>query len=167
VKEVLFRKVISVGEEVSSTAVKADAWHHRSDALTSIAAFAGISVALVGGPGWEAADDWAALVAAVIIVVNAVALLKPAVDDLMDRRPDTELLARVSAAAMATPDVRAIEKLRLRKVGFGYHVDLHVQTDPAMSLHDAHVLSGRVKGAIRTAVPVVHGVLIHMEPHEM
>lgn len=167
VKEVLYRKVLAVGEEVGSTAVKADAWHHRSDAITSIAAFIGISVALLGGPGWESADDWAALFAAGIITFNAFRLLRPAVHDIMDRHPGTELETRISAAALATPAVQAIEKVRIRKVGLSYQVDLHVQADPTMSLHDAHLLSGRVKGAIRSAVPEVEAVLIHMEPHQM
>jgi cation diffusion facilitator family transporter len=167
VKELLFRRVVAVGRATASTAVKADAWHHRSDAITSAAAFIGISVALVGGPGWESADDWAALVAAGVIAVNAAALLRPAVHDLMDRSPGGDLLERISRAALTTPEVRAIEKLKVRKVGLGYYVDLHVQADPALSLHDAHILSGRVKSAIRAAVPEVLGVLIHMEPHEV
>jgi cation diffusion facilitator family transporter len=167
IKEVLFRRVIQVGEQVASTAVKADAWHHRSDAITSAAAFIGISIALLGGPGWESADDWAAILAAAVIVINAARLLRPAVHDLMDRRPEAELLERISAAALATADVRDIEKLKVRKVGFGYYVDLHVQAEPSMSLRDAHNLSGRVKTAIRIAVPEVASVLIHMEPHEV
>lgn len=166
VKEVLFRRVAEVGEDTGSSAIKADAWHHRSDALTSAAAFIGISVALIGGDGWEAADDWAALFAAAIIVVNAVRLIRPAVGDLMDRSPPDELLGRISRAALAADDVQAIEKLKVRKVGLSYNVDLHVQADPAMSLHAAHIVSGKVKGAIRAAVPEVAGVLIHMEPHE-
>ena len=166
-KEVLFRRVVRVGKEVASTAVKADAWHHRSDAITSAAAFIGISIALLGGPGWESADDWAALVASVVIVVNAALLLRPAVHDLMDRSPSGDLLERISAAALATPDVRYIEKLKVRKAGLGYYVDLHVQAEPSMSLRDAHTLSGRVKTAIRAAVPEVAAVLIHMEPHEL
>lgn len=166
VKETLFRRVLSVGDEVGSTAVKADAWHHRSDALTSIAAFIGISVALIGGPGWEMADDWAALFAAGIIVFNGVNLLRPAIDDIMDKSPGAELEELISRAALGTATVQAIEKLRIRRVGLGYQVDLHVQADPAMSLHEAHILSGRVKTAIRAAVPKVQGVLIHMEPHE-
>ncbi len=167
VKEVLFRRVLKVSDEVSSTAVKADAWHHRSDAITSAAAFLGISVALLGGPGWESADDWAALAAAGVIVVNAIRLLRPAIGDLMDKRPGAHLLERIGEAARATTDVRHIEKLKVRKAGLQYYVDLHVQADPALSLHDAHILSGRVKTAIRAAVPEVAGVLIHMEPHEV
>jgi cation diffusion facilitator family transporter len=166
VKELLFRKVHSVGSEVDSTAVKADAWHHRSDAITSIAAFIGISIALIGGPGWEMADDWAALFAAGIIVFNAVRLFRPAIDDIMDKSPGPELEEQISRAALATTDVQAIEKLRIRRVGLGYQVDLHVQADPQMSLHDAHILSGRVKSAIRGVLPKAEVVLIHMEPHE-
>ncbi|MEO8636780.1 MAG: cation diffusion facilitator family transporter [Gemmatimonadales bacterium] len=167
VKEVLFRRVLAVSEEVSSTAVQADAWHHRSDAITSVAAFIGISIALIGGPGWEQADDWAALLAACVIVVNAIRLIRPAIQDLMDRSPATALLDEIAAAASGTTDVRAIEKLKVRKVGLSYYVDLHVQADPALSLRDAHILSGRVKSAIRQHVPLVAGVLIHMEPHEL
>jgi cation diffusion facilitator family transporter len=166
VKGLLARRVHTVGEETGSTAVKADAWHHRSDAITSTAAFFGIAIALLGGAGWESADDWAALFAAGIIVINAVRLLRPAVDDLMDRSPPPTLLERISAAALQTTDVQAIEKLKVRKVGLTYNVDLHVQAEPAMSLHAAHIVSGRVKSAIRAAVPEVSGVLIHMEPHE-
>jgi cation diffusion facilitator family transporter len=166
VKEVWFRRVRRLGEAVGSTVVAADAWHHRSDAITSAAAFVGITVALLGGPGWESADDWAALLASSVIVFNAVGVLRPAVDDLMDRAPGEAMLGRVAAAASAVPGVRAIEKLKVRKAGMGYYVDLHVQADPAMPLHDAHVLSGMVKSAIRTAVPEVHGALIHMEPYE-
>lgn len=166
IKEVLFRRVIRVGADVGSTAVQADAWHHRSDAITSAAAFVGISVALIGGPGWEAADDWAALLASVIIVYNAIGVIRPATQDLMDRAPGDEMISRVAAAAAAVPGVSAIEKLKVRKAGMGYYVDLHVQADPAMPLHAAHVLSGMVKSAIREAVPEVTGALIHMEPYE-
>jgi cation diffusion facilitator family transporter len=166
VKEALFRRVLRVGSETGSTAVKADAWHHRSDAITSAAAFIGIAVALLGGPGWESADDWASLVAAAVIAVNGFVLLRPAIRDLMDRMPDGPHVRQIAEAAEGVDGVSAIEKLRVRKLGMDYFVDLHVQADPNMTLRDAHVLSGRVKGAIRAAVPGVAGVLIHMEPFE-
>jgi len=166
VKETLFRRVFRVADEVGSNAVRADAWHHRSDAITSVAAFVGISVALWKGPGWESADDWAALAAALVIAVNAVLLMRPAIFDLMDRAPDAALLDQVRAAALAVPDVLAIEKLKVRRAGTGFFVDLHVQSDPELSLHDAHIVSGKVKGAIRAALDRVEGVLIHMEPYE-
>ena len=134
VKEVLFRRVVRVGSETGSTAVKADAWHHRSDALTSAAALIGIGVALWGGPGWEAADDWAALVAAVVIALNGILLLRPAIHDLMDRMPDRPIIKQIAATALEVEGVRAIEKLRVRKVGADYFVDVHVQADETLPL---------------------------------
>lgn len=164
VKFVLFRRTLNAGEAAGSTAGKADAFHHRSDALTSAAAFVGISIALWGGPGWEQADDWAALFASLVIFYNGVLLMRPALYDLMDRMPGTEIIAPVRRAAEAVPSVLAVEKLSARKAGLVYYVDIHVQADPSMSLNDAHELSGAVKSSIRATVPRVAGVLVHMEP---
>lgn len=166
VKQFLAGRVFRVGLETGSTAVMADAQHHRSDVITSTAAFVGISIAVIGGPGWEQADDWAALVAAVVICYNGIKILRPAVDDLMDRLPEAEVVQKIASAATSVTEVCAIEKLKVRKVGLQYAVDLHVQAEPSMSLHDAHIVSGKVKGAIRTAMPAVDGVLVHMEPYE-
>lgn len=166
VKETLFRQVSSVGTETGSNSVKADAWHHRSDAITSAAAFVGIAIAIWGGPGWEAADDWAALVAAGIIAINGWILLRPAVSDLMDRMPDKKIVAQIEHAATAVSGVKAIEKLRVRTFGTRYFVDVHVKADPHISLRDAHILSGQVKSNIRQVVPAVFDTSIHMEPFE-
>jgi cation diffusion facilitator family transporter len=166
VKETLFRKVIDVGADINSSAVKADAWHHRSDAITSLAAFVGIAIAIWGGKGWEAADDWAAIVAAGIIATNGARLMMPALHDLMDRTPPGDLLEQIAAAAQSVAGVLLVEKLRVRRVGTEFYVDLHVQADPGLSLHDAHILSGKVKSAIRAALPTVKEALIHMEPFE-
>ena len=166
VKFVLFRRTLAIGEEAGSTAGKADAWHHLSDAITSAAAFVGISIALWGGEGWEQADDWAALFASAVIFYNGVALFRPALHDLMDKMPGEDIIGAVRTAAAQVQSVRAIEKLSARKMGLVYYVDIHVQADPAMSLHDAHELSGAVKTAIRRSVPNIAGVLVHMEPYE-
>jgi len=166
VKFVLFRRTLSIGEAAGSTAGKADAWHHLSDAITSAAAFIGISIALWGGPGWEEADDWAALFAATVIFYNGLLLLRPALHDLMDKKPGGEIIGSVRRAAEEVPTVKAVEKLSARKAGLVYYVDIHVQADPSMSLRDSHELSGAVKSAIRRRVPAVAGVLVHMEPFE-
>lgn len=166
IKEMLFRFVLRNAEEIGSQAVRADAWHHRSDAITSSAAFIGISIALIGGPGWEQADDWAALLASALILYNGVMILRPAFQDLMDRSPNAELLRAVDAAALGVAGVLATEKLRARKSGTRFLLEMHVQADPALSLHDAHILSGMVKSAILRAVPSVQNVLVHMEPFE-
>ena len=165
------RKVHAVGTDINSTAVKADAWHHLSDAITSAAAFVGIAIALLGaryagGSGWESADDWAALFAAVIIFFNGARMVRPALHDLMDRAPGSEFLGQVRRAAEGVPGVLATEKLFIRKTGTTYRVTIHVHADPGLSLRDAHVLGGKVKGAIRSAVPQVQSVLVHMEPYE-
>jgi cation diffusion facilitator family transporter len=166
VKEVLAKKVLQAGEAHGSVAVAADGWHHRADAITSAAAFVGVTLAVMGGPGWEVADDWAALVAAGIIVLNGGLLVRRALSDLMDRAPASVIHDGIAEAALGTSGVQAIEKLKIRKTGAAYYVDLHVQAEPTMSLHDAHILSGRVKSAIRRRVPAAAGVLIHMEPYE-
>lgn len=166
VKEVLFRKVHAVGTEVGSEALRADAWHHRTDAITSLAAFIGISIAIVGGEGWAPADDWAALIAAMVIAWNGQRLLRPAIAGLMDRSPEPEIRERIREIASAVPDVRAVEKVIVRRAGTDYFADLHVHAEPTMSLRDAHIVSGKVKSAIRAALPNVRGVLVHMEPFE-
>ena len=165
IKYYMTRRVQRIARSVGSTALAADAQHHRSDALTSIAAFVGISVALAGGAGWESADDWAALVAAGIIAWNGIALMRAAAADLMDRVAAHEVVTAIRTAATSVNDVRAVEKLAVRRAGRGYWVDIHVEADPAMSLEDAHIVSGTVKGAIRATTPQVMGVLVHMEPH--
>lgn len=169
VKWVLARRVHAVGADTGSTAVQADAAHHLSDAITSGAAFVGITVAVIGsrvrgGAGWESADDWAALVAAGVIAYNGVSMLRSALHDLMDRMPGPEVVEPIRRAAAGVPGVLATEHLAVRKSGLAYRVTLHVQTDPMLPLHAAHVLSGQVKGAIRTTVPRVGSVLVHMEP---
>ena len=154
----LSRRVHAIGADIGSVVVTADAWHHMSDAVTSAAAFVGISVALWGGPGWESADDWAAIAASCIIAYNGVNMLRPAMQDLMDRMPGPEIIEPVRRAAMDVPGVRATEKLFIRRSGLGYRVTIHVQADASMSLHDAHALSGAFKYAIRHAVPRVQYV---------
>lgn len=166
VKSLLSTRVGGVGRAIGSTAVQADAWHHMSDAITSAAAFVGIAIAVIGGPGWESADDWAALVASGIIVYNGISMLRPAIADLMDHSAGPEVLVPARLAAESVPGVLATEKLAMRRTGMTYRVTIHVQADREMPLHDAHVLSGKVKSAIRTAVPQVQSVLVHMEPYE-
>ena len=171
VKWSLSRRVHAVGAATGSSAVQADAAHHLSDAITSGAAFVGISVALVGThltgrPGWAAADDWAALLAAGVVAFNGVSMVRSALHDLMDRMPGPDVVEPVRQAAAGVPGVRAVEKLAVRRTGTTYQVSIHAQADAGTRLDDAHVLSGMVKSAIRAAVPRVDAVLVHMEPYD-
>lgn len=165
IKEILYRRVSRVGKEVGSTVVAADAWHHRADAISSLAAFIGISIALIGGRGWEAADDWAALVAAIVVAVNGIRTLRPAISGLMDEAPDRTVKERAIDAASKVDGVRSVEHLNIRSYGLGFYVDLHVKADPAISLEAAHEIAAKVKYAILEAIPRVASVLVHMEPH--
>ncbi|HSK20880.1 MAG TPA: cation diffusion facilitator family transporter [Longimicrobiales bacterium] len=166
IKEALFRFVMREGEALESGIVQADAWHHRSDAITSGAAFLGISIALIGGQQYAAADDVAALLASTIIAFNGIRLLRPALADLMDRAPETELLDSVAEEAAREDGVLRIEKVVARRAGVGHFVTVHVQADPALSLRDAHGLGGRVRSRIVTNLPLVIDATIHMEPYE-
>jgi len=164
VKEGLFRFVSREGNAVDSSVVKTDAWHHRSDAITSVAAGIGISVSLIGGKGFEAADDVAAIAAAGVIAWNGWHLLRPALSELMDAAPSREIVDQIRRIAAATPGVDRVEKCIVRKVGYQYFVDMHVEVDPQMTVLRSHEIAHAVKDKIRGTMPSVNDVLVHIEP---
>jgi len=164
VKEILFRYVSSIGRHVESTAVQTDAWHHRSDALTSAAAFIGISVALIGGSGWQSADDWAALFACAVIAANGIRLLRPAFYEIMDAAPRGQIIDVVHDSARAVQGVVEIEKLFIRKMGLSFYVDLHVKVNGAISVREGHQIAHAVKRAIQDSDQRIADVLVHIEP---
>ncbi|HEY5992039.1 MAG TPA: cation diffusion facilitator family transporter [Candidatus Udaeobacter sp.] len=167
VKEVLFRYVIRLGRKVESTAVKTDAWHHRIDAMTSTAAFIGISIALIGGKPWQSADDWAALVACVLIGWNGYRLARPAFFEIMDTAPRGKFIRSIREAARSVPGVVEVEKCRARKMGLDFYVDLHVGVDGNMSVHEGHEIAHRVKRAIQQSDSRIADVLVHIEPAQL
>jgi cation diffusion facilitator family transporter len=164
VKETLFRFVKRRGKRVGSVAVQADAWHHRSDAITSSAAFVGISLAVVGGPRFASADAWAALVAAVLIGFNGVRLVLPALREIMDEVPETGIEGRVREAAQTVDGVRSLDRCTVRKMGLTYYVDLDVVVEGDVSVRDGHRIAHRVRDAVCAAIPSVSDVLVHVEP---
>ncbi len=163
-KELLFRRVLYASEAIGSVAVRTDAWHHRSDAITSGAAFIGISVALLGGAGYEAADDWAALLACGLIGWNGWRLLLPALDELMDSAPPAAVEEAVRAAAASAPGVVAIDQCRVRKMGLDLFVDLHAEVDGDLSVREGHRIAHAVKDAVRASNSAIVDVLVHVEP---
>src|SRR6266403_2026232 len=166
VKETLYRYVIRFGRHVESTAVQTDAWHHRTDAITSIAAFIGISVALVGGEAWQSADDWAALFACAVIGTNGYRLLRPALYEIMDTAPGGKIVRSIRRAARSVPGVIEVEKCRVRKMGLDFYVDLHVGVKASISVRDGHEIAHQVKAAIQQNDSRVVDVLVHIEPAE-
>jgi len=164
IKETLFRYIKAEARAVNSSAVLADAWHHRSDAITSLAAGIGISIAVFGGPAFAMADDIAALVASGLIAWNGWRLLRPALDELMDTAPPPAIEARVRSIARDVRGVEDVEKCVVRKMGVHYYVDMHIEVAPEMTVRRAHAIAHAVKDQVRAAMPTVVDVLVHVEP---
>jgi cation diffusion facilitator family transporter len=166
IKELMFRHVEKTANDIGSTAVKGDAWHHRSDAITSFTAAIGISIALIGGEGYESADDWAALIAAVLIVYNAAHIFQPAFHEVMDKAVSDELLAEIRQLAGQVAGVMEVEKCFVRKSGFEYFVDIHLVVNGDLSVREGHKIGHDVKDFIMLHKPLVYNVLTHIEPNE-
>jgi cation diffusion facilitator family transporter len=164
-KETLFRFVIKVGTTANSVAIKSDAWHHRSDAITSAAAFIGISIALIGGKGYESADDFAALFASVIIIFNAYRIFKPALFELLDTAPPTQIIQKVRDIAGKVENVMGIDKCYVRKMGFDYFVDIHVLVDANLPVYKGHEIAHKVKDELMKEYSNITNVLVHIEPY--
>jgi cation diffusion facilitator family transporter len=164
-KMALARWVGHLGDEFESTALAGDAWHHWSDALTSLAAFVGISIGLIGGPGYEPADDYAALLACVVIAASGVRLLWIATKEVLDVAPTGEFEQQVRAIAAAVPGVRQIEKCRIRKSGLAHFVDIHVQVDGDATVSEGHSIGGQVRSALRGSALRIADALVHIEPY--
>lgn len=163
-KEIMFRTLHKTGQEIGSGAMQTDAWHHRSDSLTSAAAFIGISIALYAGKGYEAADDWAALLAAGVIAFNGVRLFRSAWTEVLDSAPPKEIVDQVRMEASTVNGVVKIEKCRIRKSGLGMFIEIHVEVDGAISVYEGHLLSHRVKDRLIQRFQSVQDVVVHVEP---
>ena len=164
IKETMFRLVLREGRNLLSRAMMADAWHHRSDALTSAAAFVGISIALLGGEGYEAADDWAALAASGVVAWNGFRLLWGTVNELMDVSPDPRLVGVVEKTALLVPGVVSVEKCRMRKTGLHFVMDLHVRVKGDLTVREGHEIAHQVQDRLKGAALKIEDVTIHIEP---
>jgi len=163
-KEGMYRWVARTGDSLASSSLRADAWHHRSDAITSAAAFLGISATLAGGPGWEAAEDWAALAACLVIVWNGLRLLRPAVAEVMDEAAPRELERAIRGVAERVAGVVGIEKCRVRKSGTGFLTDIHVEVDGGIPVREGHRIAHDVADALKGAPLRIVDVVVHVEP---
>lgn len=164
IKEGLFQRLHRVGTRIGSGAVHTDAWHHRADAITSAAAAIGIAVAIIGGRGYEVADDWAALFASGVILFTGLRLLRPATEELMDKSAEPSLVERATRVAEDRPGVHRVEKLLVRKMGLYYVADMHLEVSPTMSVFDGHEIAHGVKEAVRGELPQIVELTIHIEP---
>lgn len=163
-KEVSFQFVMRKSRQTNSSSLKADAWHHRSDAITSVAAFVGISIALIFGKGYETADDWAALFAAGIILFNGYRIFRPALGEMMDEHTHEELEAEIRKISMRVEGVKGTEKCYIRKSGLKYLVDLHARVDGSISVRTGHEIAHELKKRLIEDLPQIANVIIHIEP---
>lgn len=159
------RRMATAGRAAGSTALDVEAMHHWSDAITSGAAFIGISIALIGGTGWEAADDWAALFACVVIVFNGVHMFNKALGDVMDTAVPASFDNEIRAIALAVPGVRALDKVRVRKSGLSHLVDIQVRVNGDLTVREGHDIAHAVKDALLASTPhAISDVSVHVEP---
>ncbi len=165
-KEIFYRIVNNKGEQTKSSALKADAWHHRSDAITSLMAFIGISFAIFMGPGYETADDWAALLASGFIIYNAYLIFRPALGEIMDEHLYDDLVLEIRKEAHKVEGVIDTEKCFIRKTGMTFHVDLHLIVDGSISVKDGHDIAHDTKNVLLQEFPEIANILIHVEPYE-
>ena len=163
-KEISFRIVLRDSKKTWSTSLKADAWHHRADAITSVAAFIGISIALLCGEGYETADDWAALIASGIILVNAYLIFRPALGEILDEDMCDDLLQKIKLLSKEVTGVLAIEKCHIRKTGMSYCVDIHMIVNGNITVKEGHDIAHRLKDTLQEQIPSIASVLIHVEP---
>jgi cation diffusion facilitator family transporter len=159
------RRLRTASAAAGSTALSVEAWHHYADALTSAAAFIGIAIGVIGGKGWEAADDWAALVACAVIAFNGVGMFNRALADVMDTAAPTAFENEVRAVALRVPGVRALDKCRVRKSGLSHLVDIQVRVDGDLTVRAGHDIAHAVKDALLASVPhAISDVSVHVEP---
>lgn len=163
-KELLFRYLFRMGQSIDSGAMRTDAWHHRSDSLTSLAAFIGITIALVGGKGFEQADDWAALFAAAVIAFNGVTLFRSSWREMMDASLPEDVVDDIRDIARHVDGVVGIDMCRVRKSGLGLWVDVHVEVPGNISVRAGHTISHSVKDALLASKYNVMDAVVHIEP---
>lgn len=164
IKELFYRFVSKKSDKTNSTSLKADAWHHRSDAITSLMAFIGISIAIYMGKGYETADDWAALLASGFIVYNAFLIFRPALSEIMDEHLYDDFIEDIRKLSEDVEGVIAIEKCFVRKAGLFFHVDLHLIVKGDISVTKGHAIAHDLKNELQEKFPEISDVLIHVEP---
>jgi cation diffusion facilitator family transporter len=166
VQEGLYRYASRVARRSGSGALMATAWDYRLDALGGLAVIIGVSLARWGGPGWQWADRAAALAIAATVLLIGGRLLLENINDLMDRQAPSELLSEVRSAAASVRGVLGVEKIRARKSGLDYLVDIHIEVAPELTVEIGHEIAHAVKDQIRDHVPAIRDVLVHVEPHD-
>lgn len=163
-KEGSYRYVSKKAKAIKSSSLKADAWHHRSDAITSATAFIGISIALYFGKGYETADDWAALFASAFILYNAYLIFRPALGEIMDEHLYDDLIEDIRKISITVNGIKGTEKCFVRKAGMNYLVELHAIVNGKLTVEEGHFLAHKLQEKIQNELPEIAHITIHIEP---
>lgn len=163
-KELIYRYTIHVGRKINSSAVIANAWHHRSDAFSSIGTAMGIGGAIALGESWSVLDPMAAVIVSFFIMKVSVQLLKPCVDELTEKSLPDEIEKEICLIAENTPGVSAIHNLRTRRIGNHYAIEMHVRMDGHLTLYEAHAKASVIENKLKEKYGNETHVGIHVEP---
>ena len=163
-KEVLYQYTVFKGKELGSKVVVANAWHHRSDAFSSIGTLIGIAGAIFLGEKWRVLDPIAAFIVSVFIIKVAVDLIKPCIDELLEKSLSKEVEERILIIITAFPEIDSPQHLRTRRIGNNIAIEIHIRMDGAMSLTDAHDITKKIEAAIKNEFGAATHIGIHMEP---
>lgn len=163
-KELLYRYTVRVGRECDSPAVIANAWHHRSDALSSIGTAAGIGGAILLGPRWAVLDPIAAVAVSLFIIRASVKLLGPCIDELLEKSLPEEVNREIEAIVLSFDGVTEPHHLRTRRIGTNYAIEVHVRMDGAMPLFQAHATSTAIERKLKARFGRDAYISIHVEP---
>lgn len=163
-KECIFRYTRLVAHRVNSIVLEANAWHHRSDALTSIAALIGIGGAMLLGPDWRVLDPMAAAFVSVFIVITSVKLMMPALNELMEKSIDSKSVKEVEDIISSVTGVTSFHHLRSRRIGADVAIAVHVKMDGNLSLYQAHSIASEVEKKLHDRFGKHSIITVHMEP---
>lgn len=164
VKEALYRYTVKRGKALDSSSVVANAWHHRSDALSSIGTAIGIGGAVFLGEQWRILDPIAAVVVSIFIVKVAVELIKPCIDELVERSLPEEVEQRIHALILQSPQVSSPHHLRTRRIGGYIAIEVHIRMDGQISLSEAHQVASDIERRLKAEFGEKTHIGIHMEP---
>lgn len=165
-KELVYRYTIKVGRVVNSQAVIANAWHHRSDALSSIGTLAGIGGAIFLGEKWRVLDPIAAVVVSIFIIRVSFQLIRPGIDDLLEKSLPKKIEDKIMDVILSVEDVESPHHLRTRRIGNDYAIEVHVRTNGSSTLHEAHRIASEIESKLKMEFGSGTHVIVHMEPHK-
>ncbi|MCB2191602.1 MAG: cation diffusion facilitator family transporter [Deltaproteobacteria bacterium] len=165
-KEALYRYTVTVGRKIKSQSVVANAWHHRSDALSSVAVLVGVAGAIIN-PAWHSLDAWAALVVSLLVLKVGTGVLWGALKEMVDTAPSAEVIDSITQCALDVAGVEQVHDLKVRSLGGRYQMQLHVVVDRNLKVTQGHAIAKEVEHCLQTELQDVDEVIVHVDPSDI